>query len=91
MSAKIAADALMNHDADLVNSVRNLPVDTNARGPAAAALVREVAGSWTLTLAAAAAGVEESAVLAALVQNHIRPCTAPASRSFVQAALTKQS
>lgn len=90
MSAKTAADALMSHDVDFANSVRNLPADVNAQGPAAAALVRETAGTWTLTLAAAAAGVEENQVLAALVQNYIRPSTAPAARGFVEAALANR-
>jgi hypothetical protein len=90
MSAATAAKALMNYDADLAASVRNFPADRNERSLAAAVLVRETAGAWTLALAAAAAGVGESMVLAALVQNHIRPCTAPAARAFVSAALAKQ-
>ncbi len=90
MGAKTAAAAMMAHDADLANAVRNLPDDTNAVGPAAAQLVRDTAGTWTLALAAASAGVSERQVLVALVQKHIHPSTAPAAAGFVDAALTNR-
>ena len=90
MGAKTAAAALMAHDADLANGVRNLPDDPNEVIPAAAQLIRETAGTWTLALAASAAGVSERQVLIALVQKHIHPSTAPAATGFVDAVITNR-
>lgn len=90
MSAKSAADALMAYDATLLEQVRKLFDGRQhiAVSPEEKAkLIREVAGTWTLSLAAAAGGVAEDQVLIALHRFHMFGGTQPAAASFVRAAL----
>lgn len=92
MSAKSAANALMTYDATLAEQVRNLfeGRDHSAvRSEEKAQLIREIAGTWTLSLAAAAGGVAEDQVLISLHRFHLFGGTQPAATAFVSAALAK--
>lgn len=91
MSAKTAADALMTYDATLAEQVRNLFEGRHhsaVRSEEKAQLLREVAGTWSLSLAAAAGGVAEDQVLISLHRFHLFGGTQPAATSFVRAVLS---
>ncbi|MBP6776235.1 MAG: hypothetical protein KA151_03170 [Piscinibacter sp.] len=72
MSARRAAVALMNHDADIAEKIAEYFADRRpyfAKSETGEAIVASAAGTWTLTLAADAAGVTERQVLAAIAQQ----------------------
>ncbi|SEU40491.1 hypothetical protein SAMN03159335_06323 [Burkholderia cepacia] len=50
-------------------------------------VIRAIAGTWTLSLAAASAGVTEEAVLVALVRDHLHCGTIQSAKSAVYSAL----
>ncbi len=90
MTAAAAAEALMTYDTCLKERVEahfagrshlEIPFSENA------ALLREIAGTWTLSLAAAAGGVTERKVLVALARHHLRLGTLKAATSTVNVAL----
>lgn len=91
MSAKTAADALMAFDTTLTEQVQKLyeghQYHASVRDEDKAALIREVAGTWTLSLAASAAGVSEQQVLIALARGYLHAGTQMAASGFVSAAL----
>lgn len=90
MSAKSAADALMTYDTTLAEQVRNLfdgRQHIAVRSEEKAKLIREISGTWTLSLAAAAGGIGEDQVLIALHRFHLFGGTQPAATAFVRAAL----
>jgi hypothetical protein len=93
MTAKAAAAALVEFDADLRARVDAL----NARGdywwiePGAREdqedVIRQCAGTWTLSLAAASAGVTEVQVLTALARFHLRLGTQKCAAATVYSVL----
>lgn len=93
MSAKIAAAALVEFDADLRERVEEI----NSRGDYwwininhqtdAAKIIKDTAGTWTLSLAAAAAGVSERMVLSALYRFHLKGGTQAAASGRVDQIL----
>lgn len=92
MTAKSAADALMTFDATLAEQVQKLFAGCSGShfkvsSEEKARLIREVAGTWTLSLAASAAGVTERQVLVALTRHHLHHGMNPASSALVEAAL----
>ena len=92
MSAKAAAAAaLMTFDTTLMEQVQKLyeghQYHISVRLEDKAALIREVAGTWTLSLAASAAGVSEQQVLAALARDYLNAGTPMAASGFVSATL----
>ncbi|MGF6996745.1 hypothetical protein [Paraburkholderia sp. GAS32] len=91
MSAKKAAEALYTFDADARELIDALFADRphyavpNEEKQHA---IRTIAGTWTLSLAAAAAGVSETDALIAIAHRYLHCGTIPASRSTVQLAMT---
>ena len=70
MSAKNAAAALLQFDIDVAEK---LPAkDQFLDYESAISLGKAIRGTWTLSLAAAAGGVTEQQVMAALLQHHTR-------------------
>ncbi|MFC3468838.1 hypothetical protein ACFOHT_03050 [Massilia oculi] len=70
MSAKIAAAALIQFDVD---AAAMLPTSGEVLDDVGAiALGKALRRTWTLSLAAAAAGVSEQQVVAAVLQHHTR-------------------
>lgn len=75
MSARRASAALIEFDCDTADAVRTLFED---RDPAQvsrqekAAVLEQLAGTWTLGLAAKAAGLSEKDVLTAFARDHLR-------------------
>jgi hypothetical protein len=91
MSAKKAAEALYAFDADARELIDNLFADRPHYAipfEEKHQAIRTLAGTWTLSLAAAAAGVDETAVLVAVAHMYLHCGTIPASRSTVQLAMT---
>ena len=69
MSAKQAAEALLDLDAELAAFAGSLEVDQPDKREVVKAFIREsVMNTWTLTLAARAAGATEQQVVASLLQ-----------------------
>lgn len=91
MSAKAAADALVAYDATLGKQIADLydghKHHSTVPKSDKAQLVRDVAGTWTLSLAASAAGVSEQQALVALARHHLHCGTPLAAEGFVCAAL----
>lgn len=90
MSAKRAADALMACDADTAEAVRMLfsaPATSSIPVSAKSALIRGIAGTWTLTLAAQAGGVSEAQVLTALARHYLNAGSRAACDALVSDAL----
>ena len=54
----------------------------------AATLAEALRGTWTLSMAAAAAGVSEQQVVAAVLQHHTRCGTAVVCQRYAKAAFT---
>ncbi len=93
MSAKSAADALMAYDTTLAEQVTRLFEDHASHSVSyeeKARLIRDVAGTWTLSLAAASAGVDEEQVLVALARHYLHGGTQMAASGFVSAALNSR-
>lgn len=69
MSATQAAQALLEHDVEVYQFAQSLPqgYDPERRQKVLAFLEGYLMGTWTLTLAAASAGVTEEQVIAALL------------------------
>lgn len=94
MTAISAANALMTYDADLRARVDEY---FGGREPYAIpseesdALLREIAGTWTLGLAAASAGVTERQVLVALARHYLHLGTLKAAISRVYFALDQRA
>jgi hypothetical protein len=93
MSAKRAADALVEFDADLKARVEEINsrgdywwIDA-ANGADAEAIIKDTAGTWTLSLAAAAAGVTEESALVALYRNYLHGGTQVAASGRVRSIL----
>jgi hypothetical protein len=94
MSAKQAAAALVEFDTELKARVE----EVNARGSYwwidaaneadVKAIIKDTAGTWTLSLAAAAAGVTEEAVLVAMYRNHLHGGTQVAALGRVRSILS---
>lgn len=93
MSAKRAAEALVQFDTTLRESIEKLDSlgdywwITEEGIEAAAAVIREVSATWTLSLAAASAGVTEVQVLCALGQRHLHMGTQVAAGGMVRQIL----
>ena len=92
MSAKKAAEALMQYDSDLRERVERLfegrlhsLVPRNEKEE----VIREAAGTWTLSLAAHAAGVTETQVLVALARYHLHVGTPMVAEGAVESALSR--
>lgn len=93
MSAKSAAAALAEYDIDLKNRIEEI----NARcdywwinaehSKDAEQIIRDTAGTWTLSLAAASAGVSEEMVLVALYRFHLKGGTQVAAAGRVRSIL----
>jgi hypothetical protein len=93
MTAKAAAAALAEYDADLKVRIEEI----NARGDYwwinsshradAEQIIKDVAGTWTLSLAASSAGVSEEMVLVALYRTHLRGGTQVAAAGRVRGIL----
>lgn len=94
MSAKAAAGALAEFDVDLkarideINSRRDYwwiyPEDIKD----AEQIIRDAAGTWTLSLAAGSAGVSEEMVLVALYRFHLKGGTQVAAAGRVRNILS---
>ncbi|MPQ69446.1 hypothetical protein [Pseudomonas sp. MWU12-2323] len=86
MSAKQAAQALIDHDPHV--SVKVLEIQEMGhyhpdRRDAVMELLREIMGTWTLTLAAQAANTSEQSVIAALASHEpLRIGTAVVARGI---------
>lgn len=87
MSAKSAADAMMTFDVALAEQVKKLFANGKASSEEKISLIREISGTWTLSLAASAAGVTEMQVLVALTRHHLHHGMNPVSAALVEAAL----
>lgn len=86
MTAKHAADALVTYDIELAAAI-NAIIEDHSSHPSELAkkkanLIRETAGTWTLSLAAAAANVPEERVLDALSRYHLQTGSKFASRAL---------
>jgi hypothetical protein len=94
MSAKQAAEALIQHDPHISARAQEIQDRGNycpARREAVMDLLRETMGTWTLTLAAQAANTTEQNVIAALACNEpLRIGTAVVARG-IAAELYEQS
>jgi hypothetical protein len=92
MSAKSAADALVKYDATLADQLR-VALEGHESCPAlcpsnvTSQIIRDASGSWTLSLAAEAAGTKEFDVLVALAQYHLHLGTHMAASASVHIAL----
>ncbi|MBR7996731.1 hypothetical protein KDX08_30220 [Burkholderia cenocepacia] len=74
MSATRAAKALMEFDADTRAAIERVMEGNWYEGgaeEARQAVLLGIAGTWTLSIAAHAAGVDEAAVLIALARDHM--------------------
>jgi hypothetical protein len=72
MSAKQAAESLMQNDPHLLEEIQKIEaMDTGSENRRAAVmeLLRQTMGTWTLTLAAHAANVDEESVIAAIAYH----------------------
>lgn len=93
MSAKRAGDALVEFDTDLKSRVEEINSRGNywwidaANRADANAIIKDTAGTWTLSLAAAAAGVTEEAALVALYRNYLHGGTQVAAAGMVRSIL----
>jgi hypothetical protein len=91
VSAKNAANALVAFDATLAESIKTM---FEGRGhyevshEEKTSLLCDVAGTWTLSIAAAAASVTEHQVLVALARYYMHCGTQMASENTVRSALT---
>lgn len=93
MSAKSAAAALAEFDMELKARIDEI----NSRGDYwwinedhskdAMAIIKDASGTWTLSLAAAAAGVSEEMVLVALYRFHLHGGTQAAASGRVRSIL----
>lgn len=93
MSAKAAAAALAEFDSELKERIEEI----NSRGDYwwinedhrmdAEQIIKDTAGTWTLSLAAGSAGVSEEMVLAALYKHHLHGGTQAAASAAVRSIL----
>lgn len=84
MSAKSAAAALIEFDVDAAALLP--PADEFLNHEGAVALGKILRGTWTLSVAAAAAGVTEQQVVAAVLQHHTRCGTALVCQGYAKNA-----
>lgn len=93
MTAKAAAAALAEFDVELKARIEEI----NSRGDYwwineqhsvdAEQIIKDAAGTWTLSLAASSAGVSEEMVLVALYRNHLHGGTQVAAAGTVRSIL----
>lgn len=96
MTAKAAAAALAELDVDLKVRIGEM----NLRGERwwldeknvadAEQIIKDTAGTWTLSLAANSAGVSEEMVLVALYRNHLHGGTQLAAAGVVRSILNNR-
>jgi hypothetical protein len=84
MSAKSAAAALIQFDVDAAALLPSSDEMLDDEG--AIALGKALRGTWTLSLAAAAAGVSEQQVVAAILQHHTRCGTSLVCQGYAKSA-----
>lgn len=90
MTGKRAAAALMQFDLDLAAEVATLDAqDCALSWDEAESFARHAFGLWTLSLAAAAAGVTEEMTIAALMYNHLRVGTNLVCQGVAKSACRK--
>ncbi|WP_321940020.1 hypothetical protein [Paraburkholderia sp. J8-2] len=88
MSAKRAAAALVEFDSDTRAEVEALAgLEWDQSESARLAVILDASATWTLSLAAAAAGVDEAAVLVALARDHLGYRTQMQAAAAVRRAL----